>query len=75
MFKCERCKGISDPMEKPVRIVVETREKVYPLRRALPADGRPIYNEEDWPVIDNGGKGTEIVKEMTVHKACAAAPF
>jgi hypothetical protein len=55
MFRCDECKEISKPSEKPVRVVVETRNKIYPMRPQA---------------YDPGGTGTEIVREILVHSTC-----
>ena len=36
MFKCQRCRRITEPGEKSTLIVTETREKVYPPRKGDP---------------------------------------
>lgn len=58
MFVCQLCKKDSEPHEKPVAVVLETRTKVYPAR----------YTKGDL-----GGKGFETVKEVLAHAECAAA--
>lgn len=53
MFRCELTGKVSSPGEKPVRVVVETRPKVY-------------YKEDKTGALKKVGEGFEIVKEMVV---------
>ena len=55
-FRCGRC-GVQRWL-KPERVVVETRDKVYPMRFG--------GNE----CVDNGGRGWEIVREEELCKVC-----
>lgn len=59
-FRCEWCKESQPNGTKPTRLVIETRERIY----------LPRYDRSG-AKIDNGGKGTEIVKEMNVCSGCA----
>ena len=59
-FICEGCFNPQDTYEKPIRFVSETRKKVYPVRYAK--DGKTI--------IDKGGTGIEIAKEMNLCRNC-----
>ena len=56
-FRCDSCNRVE---QKPIRKVVETREKIYPVRYA--SDGKTI--------IDKGGRGREIVHEMNLCADC-----
>lgn len=55
MFKCEKCGSQSASKEKATKQVIEYREKRYA--------ARPEAN-------DPGGKGYEIVKEITIGPCC-----
>lgn len=67
MFRCEGgCGRVPQPGEKPVRVVVETRAKEYPARYGEPRG----YNREV-PVLDPGGVGWEIAKEINLCPRCA----
>ena len=59
-YICGRCKKAC--LGKPTRIVVSTRTKIYP----------KIVAKDGITVLDRGGKGTEIVKEMLVCNLCKA---
>lgn len=68
MFRCTRCQKVSLPGDKPVRLVVETREKVYPFRsRANRRRGYMNFTD------DEGGRGQEIKREVVVCKDCNKA--
>jgi uncharacterized Zn finger protein len=56
MIHCENCGKMTKPKIKPIRIIVEKREKVY-------------YEDND-PEKKVIGKGWEIAKEMLVCKDC-----
>jgi len=75
MFVCQLCqRAIGFAIEKdddgerrihppqPIRIVVERRDKTYPSR---------IYRRGGISVIDPGGVGLEIVREVNACKQCA----
>jgi hypothetical protein len=59
-FICEYCNKPQKPKTKPIRIPIETRGKIYPVR----------FAEDEITIIDNGGKGHETVKEMNFCKEC-----
>ena len=71
MYICDLCHACIGPDKHPTKVVVETREVVYPERFAERVT-------EDWEgrertetvMIDKGGKGWEIVKEISVCKSC-----
>lgn len=44
MFICQHCGCLSDPNEKPVRVVTETREKLYDNDGVI-TKGREIVRE------------------------------
>lgn len=62
MFRCDACGKQSQPGEKMIRVVTETRPKTYTRTRTR-RDGSE-YEEEV-------GYGEEIVSEAKVHAACA----
>jgi hypothetical protein len=59
MFNCMCCHKSVGPHVSPMNLVIETREKVYPER----------HNSEG-EVIDRGGSGREIAKEIKVCYPC-----
>ena len=62
-FTCGIChRPIRRKHAKPDRIILETRSKVYPERR----------NRKGDKVIDKGGKGWEIAKEVDACRRCVA---
>ena len=67
-FICASCKTPSDDGEKPVRVVMEDRFKVYPYRAE--ANLVEIDGEKKWQA-DCGGEGREIAKEGLICPRCA----
>lgn len=71
MFNCNGCKKQSKPRERAKFIVVATRPRVYGYRprankvRQEDKDGRYTAHNPD-----NGGEGSEIVKEIKVCTRC-----
>jgi hypothetical protein len=59
-FICDCCLTPLGNGTKPIRRVLETREKHYPTRFAQ--DGKTV--------IDRGGIGREIVREVSLCKKC-----
>ena len=59
-FKCDGCQKTQANRDKPIRVVAETREKIYPIR----------YAKDGKTVIDNGGRGTEIAREINLCAPC-----
>lgn len=57
MFRCQLTGEISLPKEKPVRVVVKTRNKKYEHR----------YKNEEGDVVNYTTEGFEIVKEVVVR--------
>jgi len=57
-FICEQCSNVQPCGSKPKKIVIQKKEKIYPIR---------MYEKT---IIDNGGKGWEIVKEIKVCEDC-----
>lgn len=70
MFKCAINGQVSKPGEKPVRVVLETRPKIYYKRvktKEKDEFGVPIFVDQQI------GEGFEIVKEILVrHDALEA---
>lgn len=62
-FRCGLCGKKYGSRQKPNMVVIETRQKVYPVRTAVGFDGHTV-------VIDNGGVGVEIVKEVKSCQFC-----
>lgn len=58
-FRCEKCGKAQKPRTKPIRVVTEMRDKVYPQR----------FDDED-NIIDSGGVGREIVSEIQICLEC-----
>lgn len=59
MFNCQRCGQTSAPGEPEQRVVAQTRAVDYPPRY----DGNKL--------IDKGGRGLQIVREMSLCRRCA----
>ena len=57
-FICQECGEVQDTGSKPKRVITQRREKIYPERK------------EGKIVIDNGGRGWEIVAEKVVCDVC-----
>lgn len=66
-FRCAMCKEAQPVNSSPHKIVVETRAVTYPERTKK----RVTQFREENIVIDAGGQGTEIVKEIDVCPTCA----
>jgi hypothetical protein len=70
VFRCQVCRKVVAPNTRPIRHVVETRERQYPLRlkaNRFKRDGRERRSD------DPGGTGREIVREVLICGACAEA--
>lgn len=63
-FKCDFCHNAQANKSRPNKIIVERREHQYPIRYR---DNNP--NNE---IIDKGGSGLEIVREISVCNSCVA---
>lgn len=61
MFKCGICRKDSLPRETATRVVLQTRSRTYPFRKMAHRNGND----------DPGGRGSEIVREVLVHRDCA----
>lgn len=67
MFRCGACNQLSAPGETAERVVVETRERKYPVRPQAMRKGRGASAR--W-IQDPGGEGWEVVREELQHSAC-----
>jgi len=65
-YKCDNCGAPQPDNTQPTRAITKTRRKVYPQRFKKVDYGPPI-------VIDNGGKGWEIVSEQSLCPSCFMA--
>ncbi|MDA0834135.1 MAG: hypothetical protein O3A29_12700 [Planctomycetota bacterium] len=75
MYRCEMCGVLVPPRTAVNRLVIETREKVYPYRSKA---NRVAYLDEKGKhkvafIDDPGGTGLEIVKEINVCPTCATS--
>ena len=66
MFKCDRCKRSYGPREKPHRVIMEERDKIYSYRKY--ANRPDQYGDR---TDDRGGQGREIAKEMILCEVCS----
>jgi hypothetical protein len=62
-FKCQNCGTSQEAGEKPHVTVVQQRNKVYPMRE----EGEGY----DRVIVDQGGRGLETVKELSLCEKCA----
>ncbi|MFI4874072.1 MAG: hypothetical protein ACIALR_01955 [Blastopirellula sp. JB062] len=70
MYKCQRCGKITPARTPAHQIVVSERHKEYG-SRSKPAPRGPRMRR-DTQTIDRGGRGHEIVEQLTVCPDCAA---
>jgi len=70
-FKCGICGNTSKPHQSATRIVMETRDKIYPVRMGVHKFRNRLGTkiEKD----DPGGIGKEIAKEILICPSCAVA--
>ncbi|MEZ6065787.1 MAG: hypothetical protein R3B90_08790 [Planctomycetaceae bacterium] len=81
MYRCDQCSRVVPAGTRESRVVVETREKTYEPRgnrerERFRRGGRrvtPGRKARRRQVFDKGGRGTEIVKEISVCPDCFAA--
>jgi hypothetical protein len=74
MFRCQHCGVVVPPHTSVELVVLETRPRVYPLRRK-------VQRELVWNDIlrkrekrdDPGGRGHEIVRQIAVCPPCKRA--
>lgn len=71
MFVCQKCEKVVGPRVRPVKLIVETRDAVYPHRpkvfKVRTGDSKSRWRD------DSGGNGLEIVKEVDACAECAEA--
>ena len=67
MFKCNACLKASKAGEPAVRVVVETRKKIYQAREKAMKRGNGLTAR--W-VADPGGAGAETVREELFCERC-----
>ena len=63
MYRCQNCGQVQPPREKENKIVVKQRMVNHPERKKQIAEGKYI-------VLDKGGRGSQIMKEITVCDKC-----
>lgn len=75
MFRCQSCETVVPAGTRAQRVVVQTRQKTYEPRGDRPGSdrgsrfrGRRVKKKR---VFDQGGTGTEIVRELLVCPTCA----
>jgi hypothetical protein len=68
MFRCAKCRQLSQPGETATRVVLEIRDKEYPKRENAQKVGSRSTRRY---ISDEGGFGHEIVKEALFHTKCA----
>ncbi len=75
MYRCDLCGVIAPPRTPSFRVVLETREKRYPLRPKIfpPAERSKRHNMDNWK-DDPGGAGREIAREARACPACRSQP-
>ena len=76
MFRCQSCQTVVPAGTRAQRVVVQTRPKTYEPRGDRPGfdrgsrfRGRRVKKKK---VFDQGGTGTEIVRELLVCPSCAS---
>ena len=73
MFRCHFCQQVSPPKTKKQMVVIKTRAKEYPSRRAeSKRRGGGRFRSRDEGPQDAGGKGVETAQEVAACPACAA---
>lgn len=72
MYRCQLCGAVSQPRQKAHRLTVETRPKIYPLRKEVHRYAWTDYERRyhlSW-LTDPGGHGRETVREIVVCEKC-----
>ena len=69
MFRCEVCGSTVPARVSPQRLVVATRPKTYPRRKAVHFQPGRHGGQGKW-VDDPGGTGQEIAREVRVCPTC-----
>jgi hypothetical protein len=78
VFRCQLCREVVPRNTRPIRRVVETRERQYPYRLKANRLKRPPRLDESGNKSrvryrdDPGGSGREIVREVALCPTCAA---
>jgi hypothetical protein len=73
MFRCYFCQQVTPAKTTRHTVVIETREKHYnSRRRESKGVARGGFRNREESVQDRGGKGVEIMKEVSACPACAA---
>lgn len=70
MFRCQMCKTIVPAGQSANKLIVSRRAKIYAPRTKKFARARGYRSER---IIDRGGSGHEIVRELMVCASCAAS--
>lgn len=73
-YRCQRCQTLVPRGTRAIRLVVESRAKVYASRGQRRDEGRgfrPRFGGFDRQPHDKGGEGHEIVRELIVCPKCA----
>jgi hypothetical protein len=79
MYRCQMCDKVVPSGTRATKLVVATRERTYESRGQDPRErrgARPFRGRRGprkKKPYDKGGQGTEIVRELSVCPACAAA--
>ena len=71
MFRCDLCSSVTGPGTPKNKIVVERRDREYPLRPKVHYVPGSDGGKGKW-VDDPGGRGHEIVREIDACPGCAA---
>jgi hypothetical protein len=72
MYRCDQCGATVPPRNRARRVVVETRERIYPAR--LKANRVVSFVNGKRKVVlkdDPGGFGEETVREVVVCQTCS----
>lgn len=73
MFRCQMCGKVAPAGTKSQKVTVATRPKEYKGTVEPPSPRRFGRFREAPKQRDRGGRGHEIVKELTVCSSCAAS--
>ena len=68
MFRCQNCNTVVPPRQKSAAVTVQRRPKSYE-ERSVEVAGR--RGRSRTRVVDRGGYGHEIVRELKVCPTCA----
>ena len=70
MFRCQVCGQVAPAGTRAHKVTVVSRARVYSARGGNQEGGRRNFRAPRKP-FDKGGKGTEIVSEVTACESCA----